>query len=38
VLLVGLVSSVMDVPRVAFLMYLLTLMCVPIRVRHARFS
>lgn len=32
-LLVGLVSSVMDVPRVAFLMYLLTLMCLPIRKR-----
>lgn len=36
VLLVGLVSSVMDVPRVAFLMYLLTLTSVPIRARHAR--
>jgi len=34
VLLVGLVSSIMDVPRVAFLMYLLTLMSMPFRVRH----
>ncbi len=35
VLLVGLVSSVMDVPRVAFLMYLLALLCTPFRTRHA---
>lgn len=35
VLLVGLVSSVMDVPRVAFLMYLLTLMAMPCRGRHS---
>jgi len=33
VLLVGLVSSVMDVPRVAFLMYLMTLLCTPLRPR-----
>lgn len=36
VLLVGLVSSVMDVPRVAFLMYLLTLIAVPFRAQNAR--
>lgn len=30
-LLVGLVSSVMDVPRVAFLMHLLILLCMPIK-------
>ncbi len=38
VLLVGLVSSVMDVPRVAFLMYLLTLMCTPIRAQRVQLS
>ncbi|MBV5347218.1 hypothetical protein JZU46_03240, partial [bacterium] len=35
VLLVGLVSSVTDVPRVAFLMYLMTLMGTPLRIRDA---
>lgn len=35
VLLVGLVSSVMDVPRVSFLFYLLALACIPLRVRRA---
>lgn len=34
VLLVGLVSSVMDMPRVAFLMYLLTLVSLPIQARR----
>ena len=38
VLLMGLVSSVMDVPRVAFLMYLMTLLCTPFRKKDARLT